>query len=161
MSSYVARELPELIDANFPADLTRSGILGHSMGGHGALTIALKQPQRFRSVSAFAPIAAPSLVPWGEKAFTRFLGEDRASWADYDACALLEHKTFPGTILIDQGLADKFLELQLRPDLFEQACARSGQALTLRRHPGYDHGYYFIASFIEAHLRHHSDALRL
>jgi S-formylglutathione hydrolase len=160
MSSYVARELPELIDANFPADLTRSGILGHSMGGHGALTIALKQPRRFRSVSAFAPIAAPSLVPWGEKAFTRFLGEDRASWADYDACALLEHKTFPGTILIDQGLADKFLELQLRPDLFEQACARSGQALTLRRHPRYDHSYYFIASFIEAHLRHHADALR-
>jgi S-formylglutathione hydrolase len=140
-------------------DARRTGIFGHSMGGHGALTIALKNPDRYRSVSAFAPIVAPSRVPWGEKALPRYLGEDRAAWAEYDACELVRRQTFPGTILIDQGEADTFLEKQLKPELFDQASAEAGQALTLRRHPGYDHSYYFIASFVEDHLRHHAAAL--
>jgi len=131
------------------------------MGGHGALTIALKYPQRYRSVSAFAPIVAPSQVPWGKKALSRYLGTDRQAWADYDACALVGRQTFPGTILIDQGEADQFLHDQLKPELFDQACAEAGQALLLRRHPGYDHSYYFIASFIDEHLRHHATALGL
>ena len=161
MHSYVANELPALIAAHFPVDASRSGICGHSMGGHGALTIALKYPQRYRSVSAFAPIVAPSQVPWGKKALSRYLGTDRQAWADYDACALVGRQTFPGTILIDQGEADQFLHDQLKPELFDQACAEAGQALLLRRHPGYDHSYYFIASFIDEHLRHHATALGL
>ncbi|WP_323135327.1 S-formylglutathione hydrolase [Dyella silvatica] len=159
MHSYIALELPALIAANFPVDIARSGIFGHSMGGHGALTMALKHPQRYRSVSAFAPIVAPSQVPWGRKAFPRYLGEDERSWAAYDACELVRQQTLPGTILIDQGEADHFLEAQLKPELFDQACAEAGQALLLRRHAGYDHGYYFIASFIDDHLRHHAKAL--
>jgi S-formylglutathione hydrolase len=159
MYSYVTRELPDLIGGSFAADHGRCGIFGHSMGGHGALTIALKNPGQYRSVSAFAPIVAPSRVPWGEKALPRFLGEDRAAWAAYDACELVDRSTFPGTILIDQGEADKFLDSQLKPEWFEQACARAGQSLVLRRQPGYDHSYYFIASFIEDHLRHHARAL--
>jgi S-formylglutathione hydrolase len=159
MHSYVANELPALIAAHFPVDASRSGIFGHSMGGHGALTIALKHPQRYQSVSAFAPIVAPSQVPWGDKALSRYLGADRQAWADYDACELVRRQTFPGSILIDQGDADQFLQTQLKPELFDQACAEAGQALLLRRHPGYDHSYYFIASFIDDHLRHHARAL--
>jgi len=160
MASYVSRELPAVIAATFAVDASRSGICGHSMGGHGALTIALRNPGKYRSVSAFAPIVAPSVVPWGAKAFPRFLGEERAHWADYDACALLASgRRFPGKILIDQGMADKFLDAQLRPELFEAACSAAGQALELRRQVGYDHSYYFIQSFIEDHLRHHAVAL--
>jgi S-formylglutathione hydrolase len=161
MHSYVVNELPALIAAHFPVDASRSGIFGHSMGGHGALTIALKHPQRYQSVSAFAPIVAPSQVPWGDKALSRYLGVDRQTWANYDACELVRRQTFPGTILIDQGDADQFLQTQLKPELFDQACAEAGQALLLRRQPGYDHSYYFIASFIDDHLRHHAEALGL
>jgi S-formylglutathione hydrolase len=161
MHSYVADELPALIAAHFPVDVQRSSICGHSMGGHGALTIALKHPARYRSVSAFAPIVAPSQVPWGLKALPRYLGSAPQAWADVDACALVQRQTFPGTILIDQGEADPFLEAQLKPELFDQACAEAGQALLLRRHPGYDHSYWFITSFIDDHLRHHAAALGL
>lgn len=159
MHAYVVDELPALLAAHFPVDIARSGICGHSMGGHGALTIALKHPQRYRSVSAFAPIVAPSRVPWGQKALPRYLGADVAAWRDYDACELVRRQTFPGTILIDQGEADRFLDTQLRPELFEAVCAEAGQALLLRRQAGYDHGYWFIASFIDDHLRHHARAL--
>jgi S-formylglutathione hydrolase len=159
MYSYIGEELPALVAAHFPVDAARCGIFGHSMGGHGALTIALKHPQRYRSVSAFAPIVAPMRVPWGQKAFSRYLGADQTAWRDYDASELVRRRAFPGTILIDQGEADKFLEGQLKPELFEQACAEAGQALTLRRQAGYDHSYYFIASFIDDHLRHHASAL--
>lgn len=159
MHSYVVDELPALLARQFPVDLARSGICGHSMGGHGALTIALKHPQRYRSVSAFAPIVAPTQVPWGRKALPRYLGDDPAAWAAYDACELVRERSFGGEILIDQGETDKFLAEQLRPELFDQACAESGQALQLRRHAGYDHSYYFIASLIEDHLRHHARAL--
>lgn len=159
MYSYVVDELPALVAAHFPVDPARASIFGHSMGGHGALTIALRNPQRYRSVSAFAPIVAPSEVPWGQKAFSRYLGEDRGAWADHDACRLVARRTFPGTILIDQGEADGFLERELQPERFERACADAGQPLDLRRHAGYDHGYYFISTFIEDHLRHHAAAL--
>ncbi|OOG50212.1 S-formylglutathione hydrolase [Rhodanobacter sp. C01] len=161
MHSYVVDELPALIAAHFPVDVSRSSICGHSMGGHGALTIALKHPSRYRSVSAFAPIVAPTEVPWGRKALPRYLGTDPVAWADYDACALVRQQMFPGTILIDQGNADQFLETQLRPELFGRACAEAGQALLLRRHAGYDHSYWFVTSFIDDHLRHHAAALAL
>lgn len=161
MHSYVVDELPGLIASRFPADVSRSGICGHSMGGHGALTIALKHPRRYRSVSAFAPIVAPTRVPWGRKALPRYLGDDPADWAACDACELVKTQTFPGTILVDQGEADQFLEAQLKPELFEQACAVAGQSLLLRRHAGYDHSYWFVASFIDDHLRHHASALGL
>lgn len=159
MHQYVAHELPALVGGRFAADPDRSGILGHSMGGHGALTLALRYPRRFRSVSAFAPIVAPSAVPWGLKAFPRYLGADRAAWLAHDACALVAGHPHPGTILVDQGLADRFLEVQLQPERFEDACARAGQKLVLRRQPGYDHGYWFIQSFIADHLRHHAREL--
>ena len=159
MYSYVTRELPGLIEKNFPGDVSRMGISGHSMGGHGALTIALKNPGRYRSVSAFAPIVAPSRVPWGQKAFSQYLGTGMNSWGDYDACELVRRQRFSGTILIDQGNADKYLAEQLQPELFEQACKRNGQALTLRRHEGHEHYYWFVMSFIEDHLRHHAAAL--
>jgi S-formylglutathione hydrolase len=161
MHDYVANELPALIGAHFAADTTRSGICGHSMGGHGALTIALKHPGRYRSVSAFAPIVAPGEVPWGHKALPRFLGQDRSTWAAYDSCALLAagHR-FDGEILVDQGEADKFLATQLQPERLEAACTAAGQPLRLRRHAGYDHSYWFIQSFIEEHLEHHAAALR-
>jgi len=159
MYRYVSEELPEIIAANFPATMQKQSIMGHSMGGHGALTIALKHPDRYRSVSAFAPIVAPAQVPWGSKAFTRFLGNDRTTWNDYDATELVKKRRFPGTILIDQGETDKFLAEQLRPDLFEAACRASGQAVTIRRQAGYDHSYYFISTFVEDHLRHHAAAL--
>jgi len=151
-------ELRELVLATLPADPARVGIFGHSMGGHGALTLALRNPGLFRSVSAFAPIAAPSRCPWGEKAFGGYLGPDRDAWRVYDATELMacaDAPPFPKGILIDQGLGDKFLAEQLYPDAFEEACRAVGQPLELRRHPGYDHGYYFISTFVEDHLRFH------
>ena len=163
MYSYVARELPSLIAANFPVDRHRQGIFGHSMGGHGALTIALKNPERYHSVSAFAPIAAPMHCPWGQKAFGGYLGPDRSRWREYDACELIRGLTSISgrpPLLVDQGLSDPFLDTQLSPGRIEQACAESGYPLVLRRHAGYDHGYYFISTFIEDHLRHHARSLR-
>jgi S-formylglutathione hydrolase len=163
MYSYVTRELPALIEKNFPVDRSRMGIFGHSMGGHGALTIALKNPDAYHSVSAFAPIAAPIQCPWGQKAFSQYLGENREDWKNYDATALvngLSDAPSRPPILIDQGLSDQFLAQQLHPDLFEEACRKTGYPLTLRRHTGYDHGYYFIATYVEDHLRHHARVLR-
>lgn len=159
MYSYVTRDLPAAVAANFPADEARQSIFGHSMGGHGALTIALKHPGSYRSVSAFAPIVAPMQCPWGEKAFSNYLGPDRASWRRYDATELVGERVFPGTILIDQGDKDQFLREQLKPDIFVEACAAAGQKLDLRLRPGYDHSYYFIQSFVADHLRHHAAAL--
>jgi S-formylglutathione hydrolase len=159
MRDYVVNELPSIIAEHFAADSARSGITGHSMGGHGALTLGLNFPERFRSVSAFAPIVAPMQVPWGENAFTRYLGSDRTQWQHYDACALVRKRPRSDTILIDQGSSDKHLETQLKPELFEQACAQAGQPLVLRRHAGYDHYYWFVQSFMEEHLRHHHRAL--
>ena len=159
MDRYISEELPALIAENFPADMSRQGIFGHSMGGHGALTLHLKHPGTYRSVSAFSPIVAPSQVPWGQKAFTAYLGEDKASWAQYDASELVRARPSTAHILIDQGEADQFLTDQLKPELFEAACRQAGQALTLRRQPGYDHSYYFIASFIDDHIAHHASAL--
>lgn len=160
MESWVTRELVEVVERRFPIAADRRGLMGHSMGGHGALTLALRHPGRYASVSAFAPICAPSEVPWGVKAFTNYLGADRDKWAEHDASALVAAgRRFPGRVLVDQGLGDKFLEGQLRPERLEAACEAAGQALTLRRHSGYDHGYYFIQSFIEDHLRHHAAAL--
>lgn len=157
MGSYVARELRGLVLANFAARPDRVGLMGHSMGGHGALVLALRNPGLFHSVSALAPIAAPTRCPWGQKAFGGYLGPDRAAWAGFDATELVKAGArLPSPLLVDQGLADKFLAEQLHPHLFEEACAEAGVALRLRRHAGYDHGYYFIASFIEDHLRHHS-----
>jgi S-formylglutathione hydrolase len=160
METHVVEELPAVVAEHFAADEARCGIMGHSMGGHGALTLALRHPERYRSLSAFAPITAPSQVPWGRKAFPRYLGADRATWNAHDACALLRagHR-FDGTILVDQGQDDKFLNEQLRPELLEAACREAGQPLTLRMQPGYDHSYWFVQSFIEDHLRHHARAL--
>jgi S-formylglutathione hydrolase len=160
MYSYIL-ELRELVMAHFPADPARTGIFGHSMGGHGALVMALRNPALFRSVSAFAPICAPIHSPWGEKAFGAYLGPDEAAWRSYDAAELMSglQAPFPQGILIDQGLADKFLAEQLHPEAFEQACRKAGQPLELRRHPGYDHGYYFISTLIEDHLRFHRERL--
>jgi S-formylglutathione hydrolase len=161
MYSYVTKELPSVIGANFSsADMTREGIFGHSMGGHGALTIALKNSERYKSVSAFAPIVAPIEVPWGQKALPRYLGENKESWKQYDSCELIRAgRRFPGTILVDQGDADKFLAVQLQPQRFEAVCRDAGQPLTVRMQPGYDHSYYFISTFMEDHLRHHAKAL--
>ncbi|MGH8171899.1 MAG: S-formylglutathione hydrolase [Rhodanobacteraceae bacterium] len=161
MYSYVTKELPSAIASNFPsADMKREGIFGHSMGGHGALTIALKNAERYKTVSAFAPIVAPMEVPWGQKALPRYLGDNKESWKPYDSCALIRAgKRFPGTILIDQGDADKFLAVQLQPERFEAACREAGQPATVRMQPGYDHSYYFISTFMEDHLRHHAKGL--
>jgi S-formylglutathione hydrolase len=159
MYSYVTEELPALIASRFPARADRQGVFGHSMGGHGALVAALRNPGRYRSVSAFAPISAPSRVPWGEKAFARYLGPDRAAWAEYDASELVRRRPIATTLLVDQGADDPFLAEQLRPDLLEAACRAAGQSLWLRRRPGYDHSYYFVQSFIEEHLRHHARLL--
>lgn len=159
MYSYIL-ELRELIVAQLNADAERIGIFGHSMGGHGALVLGLRNPALFRSVSAFAPIAAPTQCPWGQKAFSAYLGQERAHWRQYDATALVEDGArVAGTILIDQGLGDKFLAEQLHPHLFEAACRQAGQALELRRHAHYDHGYYFIATYMEQHLRFHRENL--
>jgi len=161
MLSYVTKELPAVIAANFAAaDVDREGIFGHSMGGHGALTIALKNPARYRSVSAFAPIVAPAHVPWGQKALPRYLGDDKSGWRRYDTVALIEDGArFADTILVDQGQADKFLETQLQHWRLDAVARAAGQALTLRLHAGYDHSYWFIQSFIEDHLLHHARAL--
>ena len=162
MYSYVTRELPSVVEENFPARPGYAGIFGHSMGGHGALVCALKNPDRFRSVSAFAPVSAPTRVPWGEKAFTGYLGADRENWKAYDAGELVRGHSFSDGrgILVDQGLSDQFLEEQLLPEALEEACAESDQPLTLRRHEGYDHSYYFISTFMDDHLRHHAAALK-
>lgn len=161
MYSYVTEELPALIGAQFPADMTRQSIFGHSMGGHGALTLALRNPARYRSVSAFAPISAPMHCPWGQKAFTGYLGADQSAWRGHDASELLRERGWPraSTILVDQGLADSFLDKQLMPERLEAAAAAAGVPLTLRRHAGYDHGYYFISTLIDDHLRLHAEAL--
>ena len=156
MESYVAEELYDLVIQQFAVQAERIGIFGHSMGGHGALTLALKHPEKFKSVSAFAPICAPSQCPWGEKAFSNYLGSDQAEWLKHDATALVQTKTAHfADILIDQGLSDQFYS-QLNPALFQQACQAAGQPLTLREHAGYDHGYYFIQSFIDDHLQFHA-----
>ena len=155
MESYVAAELPDLVAAAFPADMARQSIAGHSMGGHGALTLALRHPGRYRSVSAFAPIVAPSRVPWGEKALGRYLGPDRARWRGHDAVALIEDGARLPELLVDQGDADSFLERELKPELLAAACRDAGIPLTLRIQPGYDHSYFFISTFMEDHLRWH------
>lgn len=159
MYDYVVTELPQVVAANFPIVGDRTGILGHSMGGYGALMIALKNPGHFKSVSAFAPIVAPSQVPWGQKVFREYLGENQPDWLAYDPTHLVKLSQERLPILIDQGEADSFLKEQLRPELFEQACFEVNYPLTLRRQPGYDHSYYFIASFIGEHLAHHAAAL--
>lgn len=159
MYSYITNELPTLIEREFPVDPARAGVFGHSMGGHGALTIHLKNQEKFKTCSAFSPIVAPSQVPWGKKAFSNYLGPDEAAWADYDATMLVAARHSKAEILIDQGAADSFLEEQLRPDLFARAAQNAGQKLTLRMQDGYDHSYYFIASFIEDHLRWHAARL--
>ena len=159
MWTYVTEELPALIAAEFPADMARQAISGHSMGGHGALTVALRDPQRFRSVSTFAPIVAPSQVPWGQKALGRYLGENRSGWRTHDAVALIEDGARLPELLVDVGDADSFLDSELKPELLSQACADAGIALTLRRQPGYDHSYYFISTFMADHLRWHAARL--
>jgi S-formylglutathione hydrolase len=160
MWSYVTDELPRLVGDEFPADLGRQAITGHSMGGHGALTVALNFPDRFRSVSAFAPIVAPGQVPWGQKALGGYLGDDRSAWRKHDSVALIEDGARVPELLVDVGDADPFLAQELRPDLLERACTDAGIALTLRRQPGYDHSYYFISTFMAEHLAWHAARLR-
>jgi len=162
MYSYVTEELPDLVFNRLgSADRARQGIFGHSMGGHGALVMALRERRTFKSLSAFAPIVTPSQVPWGEKAFTGYLGEDRLAWEDYDATALVRSgHFFAGSILIDQGTADQFLERELRPGLFADACKEVDQEVTIRMQEGYDHSYFFIASFMADHMAHHAKALK-
>ncbi len=162
MERYLTDDLPSLLESHLPIDVTRLGVFGHSMGGHGALTVAQRHPDLFKSVSAFAPICAPSQCPWGEKAFAGYLGSNHTTWREHDATALMQsqHRApFPDGILIDQGLADKFLNEQLHPNAFAAACETVGQRLTLRWHEGYDHGYYFISTFINDHLDHHARSL--
>jgi len=157
MYSYITTELSQLVASTFPVDPARVGIFGHSMGGHGALTIALKHPGYYKSVSAFAPICSPMRCPWGEKALTGYLGADRSGWPDYDATALIESRGWGGpALLVDQGTNDQFLESQLKPALLKEACTRTGISLDLRLREGYDHSYFFIASFVEDHLRFHA-----
>jgi S-formylglutathione hydrolase len=159
METYVTRELPAVVERHFPVRPDARGIFGHSVGGHGALTLALRNPGRYRSVSALAPVVAPSQVPWGQKAFAAYLGAARDAWSAHDACDLVRARPLPGKLLIDVGTADKFLDTQLRPALFEAACADAGQALELRHRVGYDHGYYFVSTFVADHLAHHAAAL--
>jgi S-formylglutathione hydrolase len=162
MGTYVAQELPDLAASVFPIDGSRIGLFGHSMGGHGALTLGLKHPTRFRTLSAFAPIAAPMQCPWGRKAFARYLGGEPEAWRQHDATELvnaLDSAAGRPPLLVDQGLDDEFLETQLKPQLLEAACRRSGYPLTLRRHKGYGHGYWFVSTFMEDHLRHHAQGL--
>lgn len=159
MRTYLETELPDLIAAEFPADMVRQGITGHSMGGHGALTIGLRNPDRFRSVSAFAPIVAPGQVPWGQKALAGYLGTDQTAWRAYDAVALIEDGARVPEILVDTGSADPFLTEQLRPELLEAACRDAGIALTQRIQPGYDHSYYFISTFMPDHIAWHAERL--
>ena len=160
MRSYIEQELPDLIAAEFPVDMQRQGITGHSMGGHGALTIGLRNPNRFRSISAFSPIVAPSRVPWGEKALGRYLGDDRGSWRPYDAVALIEDGARHDHILVDQGTADNFLEDQLKTGALAMACAKAGMEPTIRMQEGYDHSYYFISTFLGEHVAWHGERLR-
>ncbi|TAK27813.1 MAG: S-formylglutathione hydrolase [Myxococcaceae bacterium] len=160
MYSYVTRDLRAVVGDGFPIDPERRGVMGHSMGGHGALVMALREAGAWQSVSALAPIVGPSAVPWGEKAFTGYLGSNREAWRSYDAVELVKRASvFPGEVLIDQGTTDRFLEVQLQPERFAEACAAAGQRLSLRMRDGYDHSYYFIETFIEEHLRHHAKAL--
>lgn len=159
MYSYVVEELPAIIAANFPIQTEKQGIFGHSMGGHGALVCAMRNPQLYKSVSAFAPITAPMRCPWGQKAFSNYLGSNQETWLNYDASELVKQVGYHSSILIDQGTADKFLTGQLLPEVFESACASVNQAVNLRYQTGYDHSYYFIASFIEDHIRHHASLL--
>jgi len=159
MRSYIEQELPALIAAQFPVDMARQGITGHSMGGHGALTIALRSPGRFRSVSAFSPIVSPLNCPWGDKALTGYIGGDRAAWREYDACALIEDGARLPDLLVDQGTADGFLEGQLKTHLLEQACTAAGQSATIRMQDGYDHSYYFISTFMPEHIAWHAQRL--
>ncbi|HUB46876.1 MAG TPA: S-formylglutathione hydrolase, partial [Acetobacteraceae bacterium] len=159
MESYIMQELPDLVARTLPADMKRQGIMGHSMGGHGALTLSLRHQGHFASVSAFAPIASPMNCPWGEKALGGYLGADRAAWRGHDACALIEDGARVAEVLVDQGTADGFLETQLKPRLLEAACAKAGIPLTLRWQEGYDHSYFFIATFVEDHLRWHARIL--
>ena len=159
MYHYVTTELRTLVENAFPVEPERTGIFGHSMGGHGALTIALKNPFQYQSVSAFAPICAPMRCPWGQKAFNGYLGSDRDAWKAYDACELIAERTIEAEILVDQGQNDQFLAEQLHPHLLQEACTAAGQALTLRMHAGYDHSYYFIQTFMGDHLEHHAEAL--
>jgi S-formylglutathione hydrolase len=159
MWTYVTEELPALVAAKFPVDEARQGIMGHSMGGHGALTVALRNPEHFRSVSAFSPIVAPGQVPWGQKALGAYLGDDRQAWRKHDAVALIEDGARVRELLVDVGDADPFLEQELRPELLEQACRSAGISLQLNRRPGYDHSYYFISTFMADHLRWHAERL--
>jgi S-formylglutathione hydrolase len=159
MASYVERELPELIGSELPADVARQSIMGHSMGGHGALTIALRNQTRYASVSALSPICSPMHCPWGQKALGGYLGSNKEGWRKYDACALLEDGARLAELLVDQGAVDQFLEIQLKPELLKRSCARAGVPLTLRIHEGYDHSYFFISTFIEDHLRWHAQRL--
>lgn len=158
--SYVTEELPALICAAFPADRQRHGIFGHSMGGHGALVCALRNPAQYRSVSAFAPVCAPMACPWGQKAFSGYLGPDENAWKHYDATQLLQRNRLPFEVLVDQGEKDKFLSEQLKPDLLLEACRHNGQQIELRRHADYDHSYYFVTTFMEDHIVHHAQLLR-
>jgi S-formylglutathione hydrolase len=160
MYSYVAKELPRLVESTFPVDTARTGIFGHSMGGHGALTIALTYPDRYRAATAFSPIAAPSQVPWGIKALTGYLGDDRKAWRKHDAVALIEDGARFSDFLVDVGDADPFLAEQLRPELLESACAKAGIPLNLRLQEGYDHSYYFVSTFMADHLRWHAARLK-
>jgi S-formylglutathione hydrolase len=163
METYIIRDLMAAVDANFPTDPAQRGVSGHSMGGHGALTLALKYPDLFKSVSAFSPIVSPTRCDWGRKAFGAYLGPDEAHWAAHDACLLIEAGAGAGfdDILIDQGLADNFLENQLKPQLFEAAAAKAGRKVTVRRQAGYDHSYFFITSFIADHLAFHASRLKV
>ncbi len=159
MYDYVQQELPALIGTEFPLDMSRQSIMGHSMGGHGALTLALRQPEQYQSVSAFSPISAPARCPWGEKALTGYLGADRSVWRAHDAVALMEDRGYDKPILVEQGLADKFLQEQLKPELLQKACDKAGVQLILNMREGYDHSYFFIASFMESHLLYHAQYL--
>lgn len=160
MRSYIERELPALIEAEFPVDMARQGVTGHSMGGHGALTLSLRNPGRFRSTSAFAPIASPMNCPWGEKALAGYLGDDRATWREYDACALIEDGARLPDLLVDQGDMDDFLDDQLKTDLLAEACRDAGIPAEIRMQPGYDHSYYFISTFMPAHVAWHAERLK-
>jgi len=160
MYDYITKELPEVINANFPVDADRMSIMGHSMGGHGALTIALKNPGKYKSVSAFAPIVAPSQCPWGEKALGNYIGSDKTAWAEYDSVELIKTAQERLPLLVDQGDADNFLEDQLKPELLSEVCEANGHPLELRIQPGYDHSYFFMASFMGDHVAHHAKALK-
>ena len=160
MRDYIEKELPKLIDENFPADMSRQSIMGHSMGGHGALTIGLRNPETFKAVSAFAPIVAPLQCPWGEKALTGYIGPDKSAWREYDAVALIEDGARLPDLLVDQGTADNFLEKELKTHLLAEACSAAGQPATIRMQEGYDHSYYFISTFMAEHLQWHAERLR-